>query len=61
MNADERESTPAGQPLWRRLTARFMRALSDLLAASEPRRKRPRNLYIQGMTSQKLVTRRGDR
>jgi len=36
--------------------ARIMRGLSDLLEASEPKRKRPRNLYIQGMTSQRLVT-----
>jgi|RhiMethySRZTD1v2_1073278.scaffolds.fasta_scaffold04112_6 hypothetical protein len=41
----------------RRLTARFVKALSDLLEASEPKRKRPRNLYIRGMTSQGLVTR----
>ena len=41
----------------RRLTARFVKALSDLLEASEPKRKRPRNLYIQGVTANRLVTR----
>ena len=46
----------AARPAWRRLVARIMRGLSDLLEASEPKRKRPRNLYIQGMTSQRLVT-----
>jgi hypothetical protein len=43
--------------VWRRWMARFVRGLSDLLEASEPKRKRPRNLYISGMTSQRLVTR----
>jgi hypothetical protein len=57
MNSDERELNPADHSAWRRLTARFVRALSDLLEASEPKRKRPRNLYIRGMTSQGLVTR----
>lgn len=40
-----------------RVMARLVKALSDLLEASEPKRKRPRNLYIRGMTSQGLVTR----
>ena len=44
--------------LWLRLAERFVRGLADLLEASEPKRKRPRNLYIQGMTTQRLVTRR---
>lgn len=57
MNSGERKSKPADRSTWRRLTARFVKALSDLLEASEPKRKRPRNLYIRGMTSQGLVTR----
>jgi hypothetical protein len=57
MNSAERELNPADRSAWRRLTARFVHALSKLLAASEPKRKRPRNLYIRGMTSQGLVTR----
>lgn len=61
MNVDER-GLPATRDSgrgssWCRLTARFVRALSDLLAASEPKRKRPRNLYIKGMTAKELVTR----
>jgi hypothetical protein len=52
-----RELNREARPLWRRLTARFVRALSDLLAASEPKRKRPRNLYIRGVTANGLVTR----
>ena len=58
-SADARESKDCGaaSSIWRRLMARFVRALSELLEASEPKRKRPRNLYIRGMTSQRLVTR----
>ena len=41
----------------RRLAARLVKALSDLLEASEPKRKRPRNLYIRGVTANGLVTR----
>jgi hypothetical protein len=44
-------------PVLRGLIARLVKALSELLEASEPKRKRPRNLYIRGMTSQSLVTR----
>ena len=50
-------SREARDSVLRRVTARLVKALSDLLEASEPKRKRPRNLYIQGMTSQRLVTR----
>ena len=52
---DGLEKSPRDSML-RRLTARFVRALSELLANAEPKRKRPRNLYIRGMTSQGLVT-----
>ena len=47
----------AGCSWWRRLTARMVRALSELIAASEPKRRRPRNLYIRGMTARALVNR----
>jgi hypothetical protein len=61
-NADEREgdSTVRGDTrssLWRRAKARIVKALSDLMEASEPKRRRPRNLYIKGMTSRGLATR----
>ena len=58
MNSGKRELNPPDRSAWRRLAARLVKALSDLLEASEPKRKRPRNLYIRGMTSQALVTRR---
>ena len=57
MDSRENQLNPNDRPLWNRLAARFVRALSDLLAASEPKRKRPRNLYVQGMTTSRLVTR----
>ena len=38
-----------------RLTARLVKAVSDLLEVSEPKRKRPRNLYVRGAKG--LVTR----
>ena len=61
-NADEREwdsaaRGDAGRSLWRRTKARIVKALADLMAASEPKRRRPRNLYIKGMTSSRLATR----
>ena len=57
MDSRDNRSTGPDYPLWRRMAARFVRALSNLLAASEPKRKRPRNLYVQGMTTTRLVTR----
>jgi hypothetical protein len=57
MDPREHRLNPPDRPLWRRLAQRFERALSDWLAASEPKRKRPRNLYIKGMTARGLVTR----
>ena len=62
MNSDGRESNPGPKvntddPVWRRLAARFVRGLSDLLEASEPRRKRPRNLYVRGLSGRGLGTR----
>ena len=57
MNSRKSAEPNVSDPVWRRLVARFMRGLSELLEASEPKRKRARNLYIRGMTSQGLVTR----
>ena len=57
MSDQQEASRKARDSILRRMTARLVKALSELLEASEPKRKRPRNLYIRGMTSRGLVTR----